>query len=216
MYINSQWVAASSGRQIDVLDPATETVIDSVPVGDAADIDRAVKAASSAFQDWRWSTGLERAEMLHDAGAKIRAHFDDIARLLTLEEGKALPENEEEVEWVIGTLDYYAEMARTYRGRLLAPAERSQFNFVMKEPYGPVACIIPFNYPLLLMIWKVAPALAAGNTIVVKPAEQTPLSTLLLAEVAFDHLPPGVFNVLTGGAPVGEALVRHPDVPVIA
>ncbi len=216
MYINSQWVTTSSGRQIDVLDPATETVIDSVPSGNAADIDRAVTAASSAFQDWRWSTGLERAEMLHDAAAKIREHFDEIARLLTLEEGKALPENEEEVEWVIGTLDYYAEMARTYRGRLLAPAERSQFNFVMKEPYGPVACIIPFNYPLLLMIWKVAPALAAGNTVIIKPAEQTPLATLLLAEIAFDHLPAGVINVVTGGAEAGEALVRHPDVPIIA
>jgi betaine-aldehyde dehydrogenase len=99
---------------------------------------------------------------------------------------------------------------------LLAPAERSQFNFVMKEPLGVVGCIVPFNYPLLLMIWKVAPALAAGNTVVVKPAEQTPLSTLLLAEVAFDHLPAGVFNVVTGGVAAGEVLVRHRDVPLIA
>jgi betaine-aldehyde dehydrogenase len=154
--------------------------------------------------------------MLHEAARKVGKHYSQIAEQLTLEEGKPLPENEEEVEWVIGTLDYYAEMARTYRGRLLAPAEQSQFNFVMKEPFGPVACIVPFNYPLLLMIWKVAPALAAGNTVVVKPAEQTPLSTLLLAEKVFDHLPPGVFNVLTGGAEAGEALVKHLDVPVVA
>jgi betaine-aldehyde dehydrogenase len=107
-------------------------------------------------------------------------------------------------------------MARTLRGRLLAPAERSQFNFVIKEPFGPVACIVPFNFPLLLMIWKVAPALAAGNTVIVKPAEQTPLTMLLLAEEVFSHFPPGVVNVITGSGAVGEALVKHPDVPVIA
>jgi betaine-aldehyde dehydrogenase len=216
MYVGGKWVESNSSNVTAVLNPATEEVLIEVQNADELDVGHAVEVADQAFQEWRWITGLERAEMLHEAARKIRDHFDDVARLLTLEEGKPLPENEEEVEWVIGTLDYYAEMARTYRGRLLAPAERSQFNFVMKEPYGPVACIVPFNYPLLLMIWKVAPALAAGNTVIIKPAEQTPLSTLLLAEVAFDHLPAGVFNVVTGGARAGEALVRHPKVPVIA
>ncbi|UCG26589.1 MAG: aldehyde dehydrogenase [Chloroflexota bacterium] len=216
MYIGGNWVEGNSGEVTAILDPATEDVLDEVPYADEVDAGRAVDTAKLAFDEWRWITGLERAEMLHEAARKIRENSDEVARLLTLEEGKPLPENEEEVEWVIGTLDYYAEMARTYRGRLLAPAERSQFNFVMKEPYGVVACIIPFNYPLLLMIWKVAPALAAGNTVIVKPAEQTPLATLLLAELAFDHLPAGVFNVVTGGARAGEALVRHPEVPVIA
>jgi acyl-CoA reductase-like NAD-dependent aldehyde dehydrogenase len=216
MYIDGHWIPGEQNETTGVLDPATETELAQVPLSGEGDAALAVQAANRAFEGWRWRSGLERAEMLHAAASKIRAKFDEIATLLTLEEGKPLPENEEEVEWVIGTLDYYAEMARTYRGRLLAPAERSQFNFVLKEPYGAVACIIPFNYPLLLMIWKVAPALAAGNTVIVKPAIQTPLSTLLLAEKAFDHLPPGVFNVLTGGAEAGEALVRHPDVPVIA
>jgi betaine-aldehyde dehydrogenase len=154
--------------------------------------------------------------MLHEAAGKIREHFDDVCRLLTLEEGKPLSENEEEVEWVIGTLDHYAEYARTYRGRLLAPADRDQFNFVLKEPYGPVACIVPFNYPLLLLFWKVAPALAAGNTVLIKPSSHTPLSALFLAEVAFDHFPPGILNVITSGPGVGDALVGHPDVPLIA
>ena len=216
MYVRGNWVESASGEVTKILDPAREEVLDEVPYADGEDAGRAVEAAKQAFENWRWVAGLERAEMLHEVARRIRGNFDDVARLLTLEEGKPLPENEEEVEWVIGTLDYYAEMARTYRGRLIAPAERSQFNFVLKEPYGPVACIVPFNYPLLLMIWKVAPALAAGNTVIVKPAEQTPLSTLLLAEIAFDHLPAGVFNVLTGGARAGEALVRHPEVPVIA
>jgi acyl-CoA reductase-like NAD-dependent aldehyde dehydrogenase len=216
MYINGHWVESESGEHTEVLDPATLQVLDAVPYGNGADAIRAVEAAKRAYQEWRWTSGVERAEFLHDAAHKLKENYDEVARLLTLEEGKPLPENEEEVEWAIGTLDYYAEMARTYRGRLLAPAERSQFNFVMKEPYGPVACIIPFNYPLLLMIWKVAPALAAGNTVIVKPAIQTPLATLELAESVFDHLPPGVFNVVTGDARVGEPLVTHPDVPLIA
>lgn len=216
MYVDGQWIKSTSGQVSAVLDPATESVLEEVPLANESDAGRAAGAAARAFESWRWMTGLERAEMLHEAARKIHKHYDEFAELLTLEEGKPLPENEEEVEWVMGTLDYYAEMARTHRGRLLAPAERSQFNFVMKEPYGAVACIVPFNYPLLLMIWKVAPALAAGNTVIVKPAIQTPLSTLLLAEKVFDHLPPGVFNVITGGAEAGEALVRHPETPVIA
>lgn len=216
MYVDGRWRNSKSGEFSNVLNPATEAVLARVPLAGESDAADAVLRAGHAFDAWRWTSGLERAEMLHEAARKIRDNYDEIAELLTLEEGKPLPENEEEVEWVVGTLDYYAEMARAYRGRLLAPAERSQFNFVMKEPYGVVACIVPFNYPLLLMIWKVAPALAAGNTVIVKPAIQTPLATLLLAEKAFDHFPPGVFNVITGGAEAGEALVKHPDVSVIA
>jgi len=216
MFVDGQWISSKSGETSTILNPANEEELAQVALAGQHDAALAANAASRAFDDWRWVTGLERAEMLHEAARKLRQHFVEAAHLLVLEEGKPLPENEEEVEWVIGTLDYYAEMARTYRGRLLAPAERSQFNFVLKEPYGPVACIVPFNYPLLLMIWKVAPALAAGNTVIVKPAIQTPLTTLLLAEKVFDHFPPGVFNVLTGGAEAGEALVKQENVPVIA
>ncbi len=217
MLIDGQWVHGAGGDTIDVLDPATEELLDRVPNASGADVAGAVAAARQAFESWRWVPGVERAEMMHEAARKIRANMDEIVRLLTLEEGKPIPENEEELEWVIGTFDYYAELGRTYRGRLVAPADRSQFNFVLKEPYGVVACIVPFNYPLLLMAWKVAPALAAGNTVIIKPANETPLSTLLLAELAFDHFPPGVVNVVTGDGPgAGEALVTHPDVPVIA
>lgn len=217
MYIDGQWLASDSGDELQVLNPATEEVLDNVPNGNEADARKAVAAARRAFADWRWVPAVERAEMMHEAARKLRAHYDEIARLSTLEEGKPIPEHEEEIEWTIGTLDYYAELARNYRGRVVPSAERSQLNFVLKEPFGVVACIVPFNYPLLLMIWKVAPALAAGNTVIVKPAEQTPLTTLRLAELVFDHFPPGVFNVITGdGARVGEPLVTHPDVPLIA
>lgn len=217
MYINGRFTPSTSGDTMTILNPATEEVLGSVPNGNEADAHKAVAAAHDAFKSWRQVSGLERCEMLHEAAHKMKAQAAELAELLTLEEGKPLPENEEEMEWTIGTFDYYAEMARTYRGRVLAPAVSSQFNFVLKEPYGVVLCIVPFNFPLLLMAWKVAPALAAGNTVIIKPAEKTPLTTLRLAEMAFDHFPPGVVNVITGeGARVAEPMVKHPNVPVIA
>ncbi|MCB9103530.1 MAG: aldehyde dehydrogenase [Anaerolineales bacterium] len=217
MYINGDWIAASDDETIDIYNPATAEIIDSVPNGTAQDAAKAVEAANAAFKEWRWVTAFERAELLQEAANKLRDRFDEIVELLTLEEGKAISENEEEVEWVIGTLEYYAGLARNVRGRVIPPADRSQFNFIIKEPFGVVACIVPFNYPLLLMIWKVAPALAAGNTVIIKPSDHTPLATLRLAEIVFDHFPSGVVNVLTGrGDRVGEALVEHPDVPLIA
>ena len=192
MYINGEWVTSSDGETITVFNPATEEVLDSVPNGSAEDAVKAIEAARIAFQEWRWVTALERATMLQEAAGKLRDHYDEVVELLTLEQGKAISENEEETEWVIGTLEYYAGLARNYRGRVVPPADRSQFNFVIKEPYGVAACIVPFNYPLLLMIWKVAPALAAGNTVIIKPSDHTPLSTLRLAEIVFDHFPAGV------------------------
>ncbi|RIK47957.1 MAG: aldehyde dehydrogenase, partial [Chloroflexi bacterium] len=217
MYINGRFVPSDSDETIAVLDPATEEVIDTVPNGNEADARKAIAAAKAAFADWQWLPGIERTKLLQEAAHKMHHHSDELAQLLSWEEGKPICESQEEMEWMIGTFNYYAEMARTYRGRVLAPADRNQFNFVIKEPYGVVACIVPFNFPLLLMAWKVAPALAAGNTVIIKPADQTPLSTLRLAETVFDHFPPGVINILTGNGPrVAEPLVTHKDVPVIA
>lgn len=217
MYINGRFVPSDSDETIAVLDPATEEVIDTVPNGNEADAYKAIAAAKAAFADWQWLPGIERTKLLQEAAHKMHHHSDELAQLLSWEEGKPICESQEEMEWMIGTFNYYAEMARTYRGRVLAPADRNQFNFVIKEPYGVVACIVPFNFPLLLMAWKVAPALAAGNTVIIKPADQTPLSTLRLAETVFDHFPPGVINILTGnGLRVAEPLVTHKDVPVIA
>jgi betaine-aldehyde dehydrogenase len=134
-----------------------------------------------------------------------------------LEEGKPLPENEEEMDWSLNTLDYYAELGRNTRGRLIPPPDVGFLSFVMKEPYGVAACIVPWNYPILLLMWKLAPALAAGNTVVIKPSSVTPLTTLRMVELAFSDFPPGVINVVTGrGSKVGDTLVKHPDVPLIA
>jgi betaine-aldehyde dehydrogenase len=217
MWIDGSWTDSDSGQVTQVTDPATEEVLDTVPSGAPADVARAVAAAKAAFPAWRQTTAVERANILHEAAAKMRAHFDDLSRLLTLEEGKPLPENEEEIDWSLNTIDYYAELGRHIRGRVLPSPDVGQLSLVLKEPYGVVSCIVPWNYPILLLIWKVAPALAAGNTVVIKPASLTPLTTLRTVELAFGHFPPGVVNVVTGpGSAVGDALVSHPDVPVIA
>jgi betaine-aldehyde dehydrogenase len=185
--------------------------------GTHEDVLIAVEAAHKAFDGWRKTPASERAAALHQIASKIRDHHDELVRLLTEEEGKPIPENDEELWWTEETFDYYAELGRHDRGKVLPPGEPGQFNFIIKEPWGVVASIVPWNYPLLLMVWKVAPALAAGNTVVIKPSELTPLTTLRIAEIAFDHLPPGVVNVVTGyGAEAGEPLVTHPDVPLIA
>jgi len=217
MYINGHYTSGHSTETLPVINPATEEILDEVPRGTPEDARDAVNAAHNAFQDWKRIPANERTAALHQIAAKIREHHDELVRMLTQEEGKPIPENDEEIWWVEETFDYYAELARHERGRVIPPGEPGQFNFVIKEPYGVVACIVPWNYPLLLLAWKMAPALAAGNTVVVKPSELTPLSTLRMIEVACGHLPPGVVNVVTGYGPeVGEPLVLHPKVPVIA
>jgi acyl-CoA reductase-like NAD-dependent aldehyde dehydrogenase len=217
MWINGAWVDSASGQTIEVVDPATEEVLDSVPAGTPEDIENAVAAAKRAFPIWRETTAVERAHMLHQAAARMREHSDELVRLLTLEEGKPVPENEEEMDWSLNTLDYYAELGRHIRGRVIPSPDVGQLSLVLKEPYGVVGCIVPWNYPILLLAWKVAPALAAGNTVVVKPPSLAPLTILRMVEVAFDHFPSGVINVVTGrGDAVGDALVTHPDVPVVA
>jgi betaine-aldehyde dehydrogenase len=217
-WINNERVRGDAEKSIAVHNPATEEVLDRVPEGTRGDAQAAVEAAQAAFDGWRRTSALERAAMLQEVANQVRANFDDLARLLTLEEGKPLPENEEEIEWVAGSFEYYAGLIREQRGRVVPSSEpENQLNLVLKEPFGVVGCIVPWNYPLLLLAWKVAPALAAGNTVVIKPSKMTPLSALLLAEACFEGLPPGVANVVTGsGAVVGETLVTHPGVPLIA
>ncbi|MFQ6023773.1 MAG: aldehyde dehydrogenase family protein [Acidiferrobacterales bacterium] len=217
MYINGKFTEGQATAALAVVNPATEELLDRVPRGTQMDIDAAVAAAKDAFSGWRKTVANDRAEMLHEVARKIRAHEERLIELLTREEGKPWSENEEEVLWTRNTFDYYAELGRHECGAVVPPGAPSQFNFVRKEPYGVVACITPWNYPLLLLAWKLAPALAAGNTCVIKPSEMTPLTTLYLAEHVFDHLPSGVVNVVTGYGPeVGTALVTHPDVAMIA
>lgn len=216
-FINGEFTRGKSSEGIDVWNPASEELIDSVPRGTPQDAELAVQAAKKAFDLWRKTSANVRATMLHEAASKMRKHQEQIVHLLTLEQGKPVPENEEEFEWLCTTFDYYAELGRHERGRVLPSGEYSQLNLVIKEPYGVAACIVPWNYPLLLMAWKVAPALAAGNTVIIKPSELTPLSTLYIVENCWDHFPAGVINVINGfGKEVAEPLVLHKDVPIIA
>ena len=216
MWINGEPASGSSHRVIEVLNPYTEEPLDTVPAGTGADVERAVQAAEDAYANWRWVPAVERADLLHEVARRLRENEQAIARQLTLEGGKPLVENLDEVGWTAACFDYYAEIGRHSRGRVIPSIESSQLSLVLKEPYGVVGCIVPWNYPLLLMSWKVAPAVAAGNTVVIKPSSVTPLSTLMLRD-AFQPLPAGVVNIITGtGEDVGDALVLHPRVPVIA
>jgi betaine-aldehyde dehydrogenase len=146
---------------------------------------------------------------------RLRARTDEVARVMTLEGGKPLIENSDEVGWTAAAFDYYAEMGRNFAGRVIPSIEATQLALVLKEPMGVVGCIVPWNYPLLLLAWKLAPALAAGNTTVCKPSELTPLSTLMIAD-CFDHLPAGVVNLLAGAGNVGEAIVGDERVDCVA
>ena len=216
MWINGEFVTGASDDAIEVLNPYTEQVLDAVPAGTPADVERAVAAAENAFAEWRWIPAVERAEALHEVARKLRDGEAALARRLTLEGGKPLVENLDEVGWTAACFDYYAEIGRHSRGRVIPSIESSQLSLVLKEPYGVVGCIVPWNYPLLLMAWKVAPALAAGNTVIIKPSSVAPLAILRLAK-AFDDLPAGTVNIVPGsGRTVGNALVTHPCVPVIA
>ncbi|MBE0410098.1 MAG: aldehyde dehydrogenase [Anaerolineales bacterium] len=198
------------------INPASEQVIDEVSWASVRQANAAVEAAKKAFPKWRRIPANEKAEMLHEVARRLRQNLEEIAEELTLETGQTMKKNRGYVEWSAQCFDYFAELGRHYRGRVIPSPEGSQLSLVLKVPLGVVAAIIPWNYPLLLMVWKVAPALAAGNTVVIKPASYTPWVSLGFTRL-FEHFPPGVVNLLTGsGARVGETLVTHPDVRMIA
>jgi betaine-aldehyde dehydrogenase len=216
MWINNELTDSTSKQRFEVINPATEEVITTVPRGNAEDVANAVAAANAAFKGWRKLGSLDRKDMLREIAHKLRNRTEDLARLITLEGGKPLLENRDEVEWVASCFEYYSEIGRDQMGRVVAPVFEHQMSLVVKEPFGTVAAIVPWNYPILLMAWKVAPALAAGNTVVIKPSELTPLSALFFAEI-FDHLPKGVINIVSGfGKECGEPLVTAKGVDLIA
>ena len=215
-YINNQWIDASDGQTFDVENPYTEETIAQVPKSTREDVDKAVIAAKSAWKNWKILGSLDMRDLLRDVAVKSRAHDREIAEIITAESGKPLIECLDEIEWIASIFEYYSEIGRDQRGRVVAPVTPRSMSMVVKEAYGVVGCIVPWNYPLLLMAWKVAPALAAGNTVVVKPSEITPLSIMRWLEVACDHLPRGIINMVTGFGDTGSFLVEHPDTRVIA
>ena len=197
-----------NGR-LSVVNPATEESIEEIPTTDSGELDETAKRAKRGFEEWRGFAGLDRAEVFHEIGAQLRGHADELAGIMTGEGGKPFIENRDEVTWVAACFDYYGEIARDSVGYLPAPIEPQQLAMVIKEPVGTVACIVPWNYPLLLAAWKVAPALAAGNAVILKPSEETPLATRRMMEL-MEGLPDGLFQAVYGAGAVGVALVRHP------
>ena len=205
-----------TGETFVVVNPATEEVLEEVASASGAEVDAAVKAARSAFAGWRKTPAAERGEMLHELSRWLGDNTERLAETLTREGGKPLVENKDEMGWSAACCDFYAELGRTERGRVVPSGEPGQLTLVVKEPFGVVSAIVPWNYPILLLMWKLAPALAAGNTVVVKPSPYTPLSTLELCDGLAEIFPPGVVNVVVGEAETGARLVSHPDVSLVA
>src|SRR6516165_11118492 len=219
LLIGGQWVDGS--KTFDTINAATEEVLTQVVEASAADVDRAVQAARQAFEDrngpWRKRSASERGRLLWKLADLVAKNIEELAEIETIDNGKPIFESRYvDMPMVIDVLRYYAGLATKIHGETVNTFETA-FTYTLREPVGVVGLIIPWNFPLLLASYKVGPALACGNTIVLKPAEQTPFSTLRFGELAIDAgLPAGVLNIVTGGPETGTAMVRHPGIDKIA
>ena len=216
-FVGGEWVDAAEGETMEVINPATGEAIAEVPRGSQADVDRAVAAAKKAFEEWRDTTPAERSGMLLALADALEEHADELIEAEKANVGKPQGIVVDEVPASADNLRFFAGAARNLEGKAVGEYMRGYTSMVRREPVGVVGQIAPWNYPLMMAIWKIGPALAAGNTIVLKPSEQTPLSTILLARYAGEIFPAGVLNVITGdGEPVGAGIVRHPDVRMVS
>lgn len=219
MRIGGEEVPAAGGATFEIVNPATSEVIAHVARGTPEDVDRAARAAKVAFDSGPWSrmSATDRGRELLRLAEQIRAHAEELAVLEVRQGGKTITDARGEVEAAAGCFEYYAGAANKLFGETIPVADRG-LDFTLREPVGVVGLIVPWNFPLLIASWKVAPALSTGNTVILKPASYTPLTALRLAALALDAgVPPGVLNVVTGpGASVGSAIVAHPDVGKVA
>jgi acyl-CoA reductase-like NAD-dependent aldehyde dehydrogenase len=219
LFINNTWRDASGGKTLEVINPATEEAIAEVASAEQADVDAAVAAARTALDGpWGKLSARERGRLVWTIGERLMERADEIARLETLHNGKPIFESRQiEVPAAAECFQYYAGWADKIHGETI-PVKGNYLTYTLREPVGVIAAIVPWNFPLLLTSWKVAPALACGNTVIIKPASQTPFTALALAEIAAEvGLPPGVLNVITGpGSKVGQMLVEHPGIDKIA
>jgi len=216
-FVGGELVDGVDGASRDVLNPATGEVIASVPDGSMEDVERAMAAARDARIGWRDTTPGQRMEALLALADVVDRHTEELVALESLNVGKPMSLANEEIPICADELRFFAGAARTLSGPSAGEYAEGYTSFVRREPVGIVGQITPWNYPLMMAIWKIAPALAAGNVVVLKPSEMTPLTTLRLAELAADVLPPGVLNVITGdGDPVGAGIVMHADVSMVS
>jgi 1-pyrroline dehydrogenase len=218
LFIGGEWVDPAEGETQDDIDPATGNVIAKIAVADKQDIDRAVAAAQKAFDDvWFDTPPKERAGQLLKLADAIDANGDELARLESIDVGKPITLSKGDIPFISDNLRFFAGAARCQEGKASGEYERGFTSMIRREPLGVVAGICPWNYPLMMAVWKIGPAFAAGNTSIIKPAQITPLTTLYLAELAAEIFPPGVFNVVTGrGAVIGDAITRHPAVRLVS
>ena len=218
LYINGEFVAPTASATLDVIDPSTTEVIARVPDASPADVHRAVQAARAAFDDgpWKDATAQDRGRVLFELAGIVRARAAELAELETRNTGKPIVEAEFDIGDVATCFEYYGGLATKIHGDVI-PVPDNAMSLALREPIGVAGQIIPWNYPLLMAAWKLAPAICAGCTTVLKPAEQTPLTVLALASSFADAgLPPGVVNIVTGAGGTGAAIVAHPDVDKIA
>ncbi len=216
-FVGGDWVDAVDGETMDVLNPATGEVIAQVPRGTEKDVTRVIDAAKKALPDWLEATPKDRMELLLKLADVMEEHGEELARLESQNVGKPMSIARDEIPFSADNLRFFAGAARNLEGKSAAEYVQGYTSIVRREPLGIVAGITPWNYPLMMVVWKLGPALAAGNVQIIKPAEQTPLTTLRFFELAQEVLPPGVVNVITGdGVPVGDGLVRSPDVALVS
>jgi betaine-aldehyde dehydrogenase len=208
----------SEGDTEAVLNPSTGEEIARAPISTAQDVDRAVSAARRAFDGWSQTTPAQRSQALHAIADVLEQHGDEIARLEALNAGKPIEAaKDDEIPVMVDNLRFFAGAARVLEGRAAGEYMEGYTSFTRREAVGVIGQVTPWNYPLMMAIWKFAPAIAAGNTVVLKPAETTPITTLRLAELAAEILPRGVLNVVTGpGDPTGQALISHPGLDMLA
>jgi succinate-semialdehyde dehydrogenase / glutarate-semialdehyde dehydrogenase len=211
-YIDGEWQRALNGETFSVYNPSTERLIGEVPKMGAEETERAIKAASRALPEWKAKTAKERSQILHLWYELILEHIDDLAAIMTSEQGKPLAEARKEILYGASFVEWFAEEAKRVYGDIIPSAVKNQHLLVIKQPIGVVAAITPWNFPHAMVTRKCAPALAAGCTVVIKPAEATPFSAFALADLASRAgLPPGVLNVLTGDPlSIGAEMTRHP------
>ncbi|MEI7646872.1 MAG: aldehyde dehydrogenase family protein [Actinomycetes bacterium] len=216
MLIGGKRVLASDGGTIDVLNPATGQLLTKVPAATADDIETAYQAAAAAFPAWSRAHPLERGKALRDLADLIEEHGDELAALDVMDNGSPIKEMRKDVDIAAAQLRYFAGLVSQVRGETI-PTGDGRLNYTLRQPYGVVGRIVPFNHPLMFAAGKIAAPLAAGNTVIMKPSEHTSLSSLRLAELISDVLPPGVMNMVTGwGHTAGDALVAHPGIRRLA
>jgi betaine-aldehyde dehydrogenase/aminobutyraldehyde dehydrogenase len=216
-FVGGDWVDASNGETMEVLNPATGDVIAEVPRSTADDVERAVDAAERAWVEWQEKTPKDRMELLNALADVIEQNADELVELESRNVGKPLWVARDEPAVMVDNLRFFAGAARTLEGKAAAEYVQGYTSLIRREPLGIVAGITPWNYPLMMVVWKLGPALAAGNVQIIKPAEQTPLTTLRFAELAQEVIPPGVLQVVTGdGVPVGDTLVKHPQIRLVS